>query len=111
MTHAAVLTNVTKFIEREEKTSFKLVTGHKPYLGLVRRFGTRCGFYNISSEEDKLGKRAIAGATLGLDGDELSNRNLELSTTRVHRIRDIKVSKPAPMFYEERKQAASNTYG
>ncbi|XP_003739298.1 uncharacterized protein LOC100906726, partial [Galendromus occidentalis] len=93
--------NVTKFIEPLDKTPFEIITGHRPYLGRVLRFGTRYWFYNIQPGKDKLDKRAIAGAVVGIDEDGLSYRVLELGTTRVHRIRDIEVKDLAPLHEDE----------
>lgn len=73
---ATHMVNVTKYIEREDKTPFEIVTGHKPYFGRIRRFGTRCWFYNIQPNKDKLDERAIAGAIVGIDEDGLSYRVL-----------------------------------
>ena len=95
---AAFALNTTFLIEPSNKTPFELITGQRPYIGRVLRFGTRCWFYNIKPNKAKLDKRAIAGAIVGIDDDGLSYRVLELGTQNIHRIRDIRTDKPAPLF-------------
>ena len=73
--------------------------GQRPYLGLVQRFGTRCYFCD-RFPEDKLERRAIPGAIVGIDEDGPAYRVLELGTTRIYRIRDVVVPKP-PLLHED----------
>lgn len=89
---AAHLTNCCQFIEELGKTPYELITGHKPFLGRIQRFGTRCYYYDRRPGRGKLDQRAIAGAIVGIDEDGLSYRVLELGTPRIHRVRDVKVT-------------------
>ena len=103
--------NTTKTIEPTGKSPYEIVTGQKPYLGRVRRFGTRCWFYNLKPNKDKLDERAIAGAIVGIDEDGLSYRVLQLGTPNVIRIRDVRTNKPAPLFNEENQLPSRTTTG
>lgn len=98
---AAHLLNCLKFNKLRNKTPFEIITGHKPYLGRVLRFGTRCYFYDRTPNKDKLDRRAIPGAVVGIDEDGLSYRVLELGTTRIHRIRDLVVRNPTVLYDHE----------
>ena len=96
---ATTILNFVQFNDEVGKTPYEIVTGQRPYLGLVQRFGTRCYFCD-RFPEDKLERRAIPGAIVGIDEDGPAYRVLELGTTRIYRIRDVVVPKP-PLLHED----------
>ena len=96
--YSAHLLNCVKFIESVGKTPFEIVTGHKPYLGLVVPFGSRCVFKNRKPGTDKLDERGIDGAIVGIDEDGRSYRILQLGTTIIHRVPDVTLKKPGQIY-------------
>ena len=98
VTFAAHILNCVKFNNVAGKTPFEIIMKKKPYLGLIRPFGTRCHYYNQDPKKKKLDERSFAGLIVGVDEEGFAYRVLIPGTTRVIRTKDVTLTRPAPLF-------------
>ena len=98
---AAFVLNRIRVIKSIGKTPYEIITGDKPYLGRILRFGTRCYYLDRRTQTDKLDNRGIPGIIVGMDEDGLTYKVFDPETEKVIRIKEVTVAKESPLRNKE----------
>ena len=97
VTFATHILNCVKFNKVVGETPYEIIMKKKPYLGLIRPFGTRCHYYNRDPKKGKLDTRSFPGVIVGIDEEGYAYRILIPGTTQIIRTKDVILEKTAPL--------------
>ena len=91
-----ILNSIT-FNKQEDKSSFEIIYGRKPYLGKVHPFGTECFYLDQDPGRKKMQDRGIEAFLTGLNDGVLGYRVLLRGTNSIKVSNNIRFLRQSPL--------------